>query len=232
MFLLRRRRRAGISTPLLIFGGLGLVMACLTLFIGVPATFMRARTVRALPQYRAADLATLAPGEAGLFTARIPAEALTDADGFALAVLRQRIHDENPDVANLREGEDGPSRDWRVVEPLPVEFDLDLDDGTTVKLLLPNNTGLQNAETLEYADEDRLYEYEKKGYRAGQTLTIEGTWESNNTITASYLFNGSPSGYVEHTRNTIGGAFLASISCGLMAVLMAGAGVFLRLTGR
>ncbi len=216
----------------MIFGAFGLVMACLTLFVAVPATFMRARTVRALPQFQAAELATLGAGEAGLFTARIPADATTDEDGFALAELQRKIHDENPEVANLREGEEGPSRDWVVAEPLPAEIILELDDGSQVTVLLPNNTSLQNAEVLEYDDAEKLYAYEKKGYRAGQTLTIEGTWETNDTITASYLFNGSASGYVEHTRNSIGGAFLAAISCGMLAVLMAGAGVFLRLTGR
>ncbi len=231
--LLRRRRQRGESSALLMFGSFGLLMACAIVAIGVPSSIMRARAVANLPQYRAADLPALAVGSQGLFQARIPTDAPTNAHDLALAYLRRKLHPNNPIFDEpLAEGEQGPPRDWVTVEQLPTETIFELDDGTLVTILIPNNTLLDNAEAVQYADAAEEFEYESRGYRPGQTITIEGFWDGNNTINAARLFNGTQAAYVTHTRGAIGGMAFGAFSCAGIALLMMLAGLYLRVRGR
>lgn len=230
MFGLFRRRRGGISVLVLIVAICGVLSSCMTLFFGVPTSIVRAREVSNLPIVSAAEMSGLAAGTKGIFAVQIPANATADeVNGLALYYIEER------QKATTTPDEDGTSStstsNWEVIQPPVGTFEMALTNGATIMVNIPSNTSFMNAETVDESSSD-TQERRAIGYRAGQTLTLEGVWDSSETLTAQTLYYGTPDQFVSEIRRAPGSLFLFSIICGVISLGLFITGGVLRFLGR
>jgi hypothetical protein len=71
------------------------------------------------------------------------------------------------------------------------------------------------------------------GYLPGQTLTVEGTWEGNDRLTARVFYAGTPDDYLNFlTYTQPGGALMMGAFCSVLGIFLLLAGGVLRLLGQ
>ncbi len=209
----RRRRSGGLSTLLVILGIFSCITATTLSVIGAPLAWWRAREVASYPQPQPSELGTIAAGTPVLLAARLPVDGAVGAHGLALYKVEVfRDAQEDTDTA----------AGWRLETPPPARVPLLLADDRRITAQLPENIALTNAETFE--SEER--KVRTIGYLPGQALTVEGTWEGRDLITATSLYAGTPEAYVEYRRNQpgislLGAGFCGSVSLGLFVVALA-----------
>lgn len=231
MFGLFRRRRGGISVLILIVAVCGVLSSCMTLFFGVPASIMRAREVSNLPVVSAAEVSGLAAGTKGIFMVQIPSNVTADeVNGLALYYIEERQRG-TMTPNNDNETTSSSSASWELVQPPVGTFEMTLSNGDPIIINIPSNTSFMNAETVDEEDSDTL-ERRAVGYRAGQTLTLEGVWEANEILTAQTLYYGTPDQFVSDIRSAPGSLFLFSIICGVISLGLLITGAILRFLGR
>lgn len=242
MRFFRPRRRAGCSALLLVAGLLQCLATAALLTFGVPASWQRARAVKALPRPGTA-LAELGAGTRAIFTVQVPPDRTRQSNvhGLALFYVETRSLDSTPE----REPEDEAtpslsSQPWEQTQPPPSPVTLRLTNGEPVTVRLSQSVSFLNAEEIEAGvasvsrQQKGLPPRERRyvGYLPGQTLAVEGTWEGNQTIIARTCYAGSPDDYVAYVAAQPGQMALSGLFCGVMAVLLMGAGVVLRVLGR
>lgn len=228
-FRLFGRQRSRISPVLLIFGLLGLLMACGMTMCAVPASFLEGREVSRLEQPRGDELETLAPGTRALFAARLSAEAAVGEQGLALFYVEERplveTIDEDGDPAQTA------GNTWeRVTEPAE-KMEMQADNGRSLTVQIPPGTTFLEAQQYEEGDTGRETR-RTVGYLPGQVVTVDGTWQGNGIITAGKLFGGNPEGYITAVRAAPGQMLIFGLICGGLSLLLLGVGVALRLLGR
>jgi len=217
------RRKAGLSVLFLI-GGLFACFNTLVLgVLGVPFTFLKAREAAALPRPTADALQTLSPGTSALVTARLPLDMEAGPYGLGLYSV---------ELSRSAAGEDSVSDDtetglWKLETPPPQWVTLLLDNGYDLRVQMPETVSFLNANTFEEADTRRY-----KGFLPGQTLTIEGTWEGDDLMTARALYAGSSDAYVSYLREQPGMSFVGSAFCGGVGIVLLCVALVLRFAGR
>ncbi|MFP4345257.1 MAG: hypothetical protein ACLFU8_11235 [Anaerolineales bacterium] len=191
-------RRRGFSTLLLV-GGL---MACSTLFVMVafvaPASWVRSREVARLTRPAPAEVRALEPGSALLLAARLPEGA--GAGPYDLALYFVEVE---------QEAEEGGG--WLTTSPPAEQVALLLEDGSRVAVRLPPNIPFFNAHVFEETEDlHRRY----VGFYPAQLLTVEGTWEGGEVVTARALYRGSPDAYVTYWQGRPLKSVTGGVICG------------------
>ncbi|MCB9433680.1 MAG: hypothetical protein H6668_17045 [Ardenticatenaceae bacterium] len=228
-FRLFRRRRNGFSPVLLIFGILGIFMACGMTMCAVPASFMEGREVAGLDQPSGDELDALTPGTRALFAAQLSPEAAAGEQGLVLFYVEERPLKQTTDVDGNPMETVGDS--WnRVTEPAG-EMEMRADNGRLLTIQIPPGTTFMEAQRYDEGDPGKETR-RTTGYLPGQAVTVDGTWQGNGIITATKLFGGNPEGYVTAVRAAPGQMLIFGLICGGLSVLLLGAGVVLRFLGR
>jgi hypothetical protein len=227
-----RRRKAGGSIVVLIFG----VFACLSgltaTLMGAPLAWWRAREAARLPRPTVAELETLPPGTDALFTGWVPASDfdLNLPHGLVLYKVERAAETEGTATP-------GPSATW-VLETPPqdrIRFQLTEDDAVTLQLpedvsFANAHVSFANAHVFETQEDGVTRRY--TGYLPDQTLTVEGTWERPNLVTARALTAGPPDAYVAHLRRQPGQLAVGGAVCGGMGFVLLVVAAGLRLLGK
>ncbi|NJO07100.1 MAG: hypothetical protein HC876_17170 [Chloroflexaceae bacterium] len=229
LLFFRRRPRNRFSPLLLIVGVLGLLMACILIGLGVPASFARSQDVRNLPRVEASALVSQPPGTRLLTTVQLPATAEVTEQGLVLFYIEERQAGGTPEGAV---GNNNTSQGWQRVQAPPSPYRFVLPNGETVQAQFTPSVMFFNAQTLEPDAGAPPGERRIVGYLPQQALTLEATWEGNNLLTVRAAFAGAPDAYTRFMDNQPGGVFLMGIFCGITALLLLGAGVFLWIAGR
>ena len=191
MRFLRRRRQGGGSTVFLIFGVIGLFMACGGLLVGVPAGFYRAREVRNLPQPTTAELEALPAGTTVLISAQLPTDVAT-TDGLALFYIEERL---NATPSTNDESTSASDRDWVRVEGTE-RLTVVVGGGAQLTVQFSNNTSFGNTQEVEGGVDDGELDRRTVGYLPGQTVALEGAWEGNDLFTAKTVYAGTVDDFV------------------------------------
>ncbi len=229
----RHRRKAGISLLFLLGGLFGCLMGGMLVIFGTPVSWGRSRQVAALPRPEPAALSSLAPGTSILLSARLPEDAPAGPYGLALFYTERRVAD--PSAAG--DGERGTTRSsrWQREPSEAFSVPMRLEDGTEITVqVLPTAAFLnahrfeEGAEGAEDSQEARRY----VGYFPGQALTLEGTWEGEEWLTARALYAGSPQAYVSYLSGLPVQTFIGGLVCWGVSILFLIVGAFLRLLGK
>jgi len=235
--LLWGRRQAGISLVLLFLGVFGCIGATTAIFLGAPASWMRAREVAALPQPQPAELTSMSPGTAMLLRTQVPPDAPTDeSHGLALFYVEERASRSPTRQAGEDQAPDSNSRSWERVEPPPVEVELLLSNNEPLDVQLTPDIQFINGQEIaaEPPQQTNGDQRERRyvGYLPGRALTLEGTWEGNNRFTANASYAGAPADYVEYIGDQPGMMVLYGLFCCVVSLVFMGAGGILWLLGR
>ncbi len=227
LFALRQRRRSALHIFLFIGG----IFACLTAglmgAIAIPMNLVHGSQLTKLARPTPAELHTLSAGTKVLILGQIPTEAETSEamHGLALFYVERAESVGNSKVKLAREPQSKTVRE-REVEP---KVTLALSDGTFIRVRVPAQTTLGNAQRIKTNDNfsevaglriERTY----IGYLPGQTLAVEGVWEGGS-LTASEFFAGSIDDYVRDVQVT------QPLQMAGMALCCGGFGVVLAIAG-
>lgn len=227
LFGRQRRRRAGVGCLLI---GLGLLVGCsavLTL-VSAPLSWLRARTIAALPQPAPAELTSLAPGAHIIVTAQLPPDLPADDSG--LAVFYVEVNTVTPSGAGTPATP--TATHWQRILPPPRRVGMMLPNAHPLLVQLPPEINFLNAQQVAL-DGKTPDESERRavGYVAGQVLTMQGTWEGNSLFTASELYAGGPNEYLAYWQQMPGLGLAVGLVCGGVALFLLISGMLLRLVG-
>ena len=209
----------GGSTVFLIFGVIGLFMACGGIVVGVPAGIVRARAVRNLPQPTTAELSTLPAGTTVLIPAQLPTDIAT-TDGLALYYIEERL---NATVAAGDESTSAADRNWVRVEGTD-RLDVMMSDGEWLTVQFSNNTSFGNTQEIEGAMDDGELDRRTVGYLPGQTVALEGAWEGNDLFTAKTVYAGTVDDFVTSVGRSPFAILGFSLVCLLLSFVFIGVG--------
>ena len=96
-------------------------------------------------------------------------------------------------------------------------------------LQLPEDVVFANARVFE--EEQDGVSRRSVGYLPGQALTVEGTYEGGNLITAHTLYAGSPEAYIDYLQHQPGQLTVSGMICGGAGLILLLAAAVLRLLG-
>jgi hypothetical protein len=161
-----------------------------------------------------------------LAVAQVPPDASAGPYGLALFYVEYRQQN-NPD-GNEAEATRASSYSWQIEKPPPQKVELLLEDGTPLLVHIPFKTSFLQAQQFEEQEKGRRY----IGYLPGQTLTVEGTWEGNDLLTAHAFYAGTPDDYRNFLAHQPGAVLLMGMVCGGLGLGLLGIGSVLRLLGR
>lgn len=220
-----RRRKAGLSIVVLMFG----IFACLSgltaTLMGAPLAWWRAREAARLPRPLVTDLEALPPGTDALFTGWVPASEfdLNRPHGLVLYKVERAAESEGTATP-------GPSTPWVLETPPRDRIRFQLTENDAVTLQLPEDVAFANAHVFEAQEDGVTRRY--TGYLPDQTLTVEGTWERADFVTAQSLYAGPPDAYVAHLRRQPGQLALGGALCGGTGFVLLLVAAGLRLLGK
>jgi hypothetical protein len=220
-----RRRKAGLSIVVLMFG----IFACLSgltaTLMGAPLAWWRAREAARLPRPLVTDLEALPPGTDALFTGWVPASEfdLNRPHGLVLYKVERAAESEGTATP-------GPSTPWVLETPPRDRIRFQLTENDAVTLQLPEDVAFANAHVFEAQEDGVTRRY--TGYLPDQTLTVEGTWERADFVTAQSLYAGPPDAYVAHLRRQPGQLALGGALCGGTGFVLLLVAAILRLLGK
>jgi hypothetical protein len=220
-----RRRKAGWSVVVLIFGCFACLSGLTATVMGAPLAWWRAREVARLPRPSVDNLETLPPGTDVLLTGWIPASAFDLNRPHSLVLYRVERAAETGGTATP-----GASLTWALETPPQERIRFQLTEAEALTLQLPEDVTFVNARTFEEAGEAGTLRY--TGYLPDQTLTVEGRWERPQLVTARTLYGGPPDAYVAHQRRQPGQLALGGAVCGGMGLVLLGVAAVLRLMGK
>lgn len=232
----RRSRRSGLSAILLFIGILSCPITCMMVGFGVPATWMQFREIQALPQPSPAELTTVAPGTRMLSAAQLAPDMPIGPHGLVLFYIEESVPRRATEDDNDATKAQTSSSDWHRYQLPPLQVEMLLDGNEPVIVQLPPTISFLNAQQVEETEntsesnQERILRY--TGYLPNQILTIEGTWEGNNIITAQTVYAGRLDDYLDYLANQPGTLFLSGIMCGVMGVFLVGVGLILRMLGK
>ncbi|MCB0132801.1 MAG: hypothetical protein KDD78_18185 [Caldilineaceae bacterium] len=238
----RSRRRDGIGCGLLVLGVLAGLMAAMTA-ISAPLAWSDARQVRRLHQPSAAELTALAPGREILLTVTLASEQPALDTEYALFYQEQSVR--------VPDAESGTRTEKVKSPPIPARVDVLLVDGTPIQLQVASGTTFLNAQSVSRGnlplalDDDADLAAEGAppigtvvagssrvvGYLPGQTLTVRGTWEGRDLLTAETLYAGALDDYLSYVARSPGVQLLMGLGCGGIALMLLLLGGILRFVG-
>lgn len=233
----RPRRHAGLSLVLLFFGAFGCFGAAMAIFLGAPASWLRAREVATLPQPQPAELANLVAGTDMLLSAQVPpARPARAPHGLALFYVEERTRHTSTSQPGEDRSPGSGSGNWQRVVPPPAAVELHLSNGEPLDVQLAPDIQLLNGQEIEGVPQQQadgsLREQRYVGYLPGRVLTLEGTWEGNNRFTAHASYAGAPTDYREYLANQPGLMVFYGLFCCVVSLVFLGVGGVLRLVGR
>lgn len=176
-----------------------------------------------------AELRAFSPGTSVLVVAQLPPDATAGPYGLALFYTEYREKSDEDDKTGTP---GGTSSSWRTERPPPARVTMLLEDGTPLLVQISRKTSFLKAQQFE--EEDWLTDKERRyvGYLPGQTLTVEGTWEGNDLLTARTFYAGTPDDYLSFLASQPGVVLLIGMVCGGVGIGLLAIGGILRLLGR
>jgi len=232
----RSRRYAGVSLVLLFFGVFGCFGGAMAIFLGAPASWLRAREVAALPQPQPVELAGLVPGTEVLLSAQVPPTMPASAPhGLALFYVEERTRGTPTRQPGEERSAGSGSSNWRRVIPPPAAVQLRLSNDDVLEVQLAPDIQLLNGQTIEgEAQQADGSQRERRyvGYLPGRVLTLEGTWEGDNRFTAGVSYAGAPADYQEYLANQPGVMVFYGLFCCVVSLVFLVVGGVLWLVGR
>ncbi len=227
----RRRRHSGVSIFLLLMGVLACLSGCPMAVFGVPYSWRRSEEVKSLPRPEPAELRALSPGTSVLIAAQLPPD--TPVGPYGLALFYTEYRQQGTSESNKDETPSGSSSSWQIEQPPPQRIEMSLEDGTPLSVQIPFKTSFLKAQRFEEEGlESSGTERRHVGYLPGQTLTIEGTWEGNDLLTARTLYAGTPDDYQGYLASQPGTVLLMGTVCGGLGMGLLVIWGVLRLLGR
>jgi hypothetical protein len=209
----------------------------MTIALGAPTSWMRAREVAELPQPQPDELASLAPGTHILVSAQLPPDAPTSPPhGLALFYEEERTRG----TPTRQSGEDTPSSsgagNWERAAPPPAEVELLLSNDEPLDVQFAPNVQFMNGQEIEGETQQQADGSQREqryvGYLPGRALTLEGTWEGNNRFTADVSYAGAPADYVDYRASQPGMMLIYGLFCCVVSLALLGTGGVMWLMGR
>jgi hypothetical protein len=115
-------------------------------------------------------------------------------------------------------------------------MDLLLSNGRPLSVQFSSQTAFLNAQRFEEESVESLVgsgrERRYVGYLPGQALTVEGTWEGGELLTARTCYAGTPEDYSTYLARQPWIMLAAGVTCGGLGVSLLVIGFALRLLGK
>ncbi|MBU0493714.1 MAG: hypothetical protein KKA73_11360 [Chloroflexi bacterium] len=222
--LFDRRRGSGVSLLLLLAGLFACLTGCPAAVCGVPYGVTRSlEAMLAVARPTPAQLHALPPGTRVIIAAQLSRDAV-DPPGLALFYTETRPARAADDPATAT------SYAWQPEAPPPPRVVMQLADGSSLTVQMPAQPQFLNAQQLDAATPALGRRY--VGYLPGQTLAVEGVWESRDLLTARALYAGSVNDYLTHLAYQPGTMLLMGMGCSGMGLLLLLMGAMLRVLGK
>lgn len=231
----RRRRSSSLPAFLVLMGALSCLVALPTVVFGPVFGWTRAREVASLAKpEEPAELRALPAGTRVLITAQIPPNSPPGPYGLALYYVEYR----QPGTPTPK-GEEGTATatpQWQREKAPPEGIDLLLSNGQPLSVQFSSQTAFLNAQRFEEEIVENPVGGERErryvGYLPGQALTVEGTWEGGDLLTARTCYAGTPEDYSAYLARQPWIMLAAGGVCGAIGVSLLAIGLGLRLLGK
>lgn len=237
LFGRRRRNRQSLSMLLLVVGVLACCLTGVAVAVGIPTGIARSWQVNDLPRVPPANLPNQPAGTTLLTTVQLPplaaaqpasTDPLSSTHGLVVFYIEETLPVEGPDDT------------VRIQPPAPLE--VPLPNGEPLRVQFAPAVSFLNAHELtaelpaqasaDSSATDAPPVRRWVGYLPEQALTIEGTWEGGDLLTARTCFAGSIDGYVDYWANAPWVMLWSGIFCGVTGALLLSVGFVLRMMGR